>query len=174
MNTSYLLQYIIFYYPFYVKMKLPFFFFLISKNYAIQQYKNSRTDVNENKPDAAIQSTRVWRTIHLISNSFHSFPSKHLAFLSHQIHQNKQLGIALQSSTFLDLPRPRRQQANNSITPWGITHWTPNRLKKKFHNSLASGQCRSKWAMDSPLLFHIQHQSTTNTRLLSLFFFFDK
>ena len=35
--------------------------------------------------------------------------------------------------------------------------------KIKYHNSLAIGQCRRRWLIDSPSLVHIQHRSSTTS-----------
>ncbi len=74
----------------------------------------------------------------------------------------KQCRISCQITKLLDLPRAPFQQANNSR---GIMHWTPNKLKIKHHNSVATGQYRSRWSIDSPLHLHMQHQSITKTLL---------
>ena len=51
--------------------------------------------------------------------------------------------------------------SSKAIIPEGITHCTLKMLKIKLQNSLAAGQRRRRWAIDSPLLLHMQHQSNT-------------
>ena len=108
-------------------------------------------------------SIKVSRINHLSSSKCLSFPSNDLEFLSHRMHQKTQWGIELHSSLIFDLPLPTLQQSSRSITPRGITHCIPNKLKIKYNNSLAIGQCKRRWEVDSPLALHIQHQSITIT-----------
>ena len=127
----------------------------------------SKTEWKDVKPDAFDQSIKIRRINHLSYSKCLSFPSNDLEFLSHHMHQKTQWGIELHSSLIFDLPLPTLQQSSRSITPRGITHCIPNKLKIKYHNSLAIGQCKRRWEVDSSLALHIQHQSITITlRLL--------
>jgi hypothetical protein len=65
---------------------------------AIQESKKSKAEENDNTPEALDQSIRIRRTIHLISSSFLSVPSKLLEFFSHEMHQKMQRGIISQNS----------------------------------------------------------------------------
>ena len=94
-----------------------------------------------------------------------STPLKVLAFRSHQRHHMRQCGIIFQILPALDLSKLLFQQVRRSTTSQGITQWTPNKIKIKFHSAWAIGQCKSKWFTDSPLVLHMQYQSNMITLL---------
>lgn len=52
------------------------------------------------------------------------------------------------------------------LTPLCIKKCTPKSKSDIFYNSLATGQCNSKWSVESPSFLHMQHQSTTMIRHL--------
>ena len=87
--------------------------------------------------------------------------SKHLAFRSHHKHQNKQCGTNLHKPIFQCLPNFPCQEANTSLTLYGITQCIPNKQKTIDHNSYAIGQWRRRWSTNSPHFLHIKHHSTT-------------
>ena len=59
----------------------------------------------------------------------HSQSSKHLACRSRHKHQNKQCGTNLHKSILRCLPNLPCQEANNSLTLYGITQWIPKKTK---------------------------------------------
>ena len=67
--------------------------------------------------------------------------SKHVLFISCQMHQNRQVGSILQTAAFLDLPEDH-QQASKSTTCLGITHANPKRLNMASHIVEAIAQCK--------------------------------
>ena len=87
--------------------------------------------------------------------------SKYLAFHSRHKHQNKQCGTNLHKSIFRCLPNLPYQEANNSLTLYGITQCIPNKQKTIDHNSYAIGQWRRRWSTDFPHLLLIKHHSST-------------
>ena len=86
--------------------------------------------------------------------------SKHQEFHSHHKHENKQCGTNLHKSIFWCLPNLPCQEANNSLTLYGITQCIPNKQKTIDHNSYAIVQWRRRWSTYSPHLLHIKHHSS--------------
>ena len=111
--------------------------------------KQNKEGKQEKCSKAILQSRRVCKKKDLIFSDDHSHLSKHLAFLSLQIHHINQCGKSLHKSILrchLNLPC---QDSNNSITLRGITHWSPNKHNTKDYSSYAIGQWR-RWSTDSP------------------------
>ena len=125
----------------------------------LQRSSKAKREEQEKWQKTTLQSRRVCRKKkkkkNLISNIKCSHPSKLLAFLSRQIHHNKQWGTILHNSMFLCCPNIPYQDSNNSITLWGITQWTPNKQNTNNHISQAMGQWRRRWSTDSPQFLHI-------------------
>ena len=122
--------------------------------------------MKEISPMADIHSNRVLRISNFKSSSYRSQSSKVLAFLFLQIHPPQTMwhgppNLPMLMSTQLTLPTS--QEINHH---WGITQFIPNKLKITTHISLATGQWRKKWSMDSPSALHIQHQLTKMMFLL--------
>ena len=78
-------------------------------------------DKQEHDGKTRLHSRRVRKKKDCISKIDRSQFSKHLAFHSRHKHQNKQCGTNLQKSIFWYLPNLPFQEANNSITLYGIT-----------------------------------------------------
>ena len=127
---------------------------LTAKHYSMQESKNSKIEEKEDEPEALDQSINVGIRNHLSSNTHLSLPSKALELRSHHSTQNIPWGIEFQRSWIFDFPLPSRQQAKSSNTPFGITHWIPTRLNIQFQRSVAMGQCKRRWSVDSPLALH--------------------
>ena len=80
----------------------------------------------------------------LISSKDCLHPSKHVAFLSLQIHHIKQCGTSLQKSILRCCLKLICQDSNNSITFCGITQWSPNKHNTKDHISKVMGVIKQK------------------------------
>jgi hypothetical protein len=105
------------------------------------------------------QRYSVWRnSSNTFSREFSRF-SKHLRFLSLQIHQKMNIGTIFHVVALLELP-DFHQQARRSSTLLGMTQEIPKREKMLFHRAEATSQCRSIWSTDSPYRLHRQHLST--------------
>ena len=104
-----------------------------------------------------LHSRRVRKKKNLMSRIDRSQSSKHLAFHSRHMHQNKQCGTNLHKPIFRCLPNFPYQEANTSLTLYGITQYIPNKQKTIDHNSYVVGQWRRTWSTDSPHLLHIKH-----------------
>jgi hypothetical protein len=105
------------------------------------------------------QRYRVWRNNSNTSSRELSRFSKHLRFLSLQIHQNKHIGTIFHDVALLDLP-DFHQQETRSGTLLGMTQEIPKREKMLFHRAEATSQCRRIWPTDSPSHLHRQYLST--------------
>ena len=79
--------------------------------------------------------------------------SKHLLFISFQIHHIKQGGTTFQITPLQRRPKWHCQQAKSPTTDKGMTQLTPNKPKTISHNSEATGQWR--WLTLSLLHLHI-------------------
>ena len=58
------------------------------------------------------------------------------------------------------------RHSKSSNLDFGITQTIPQQCKNKWPNIYCKEQWSGKWWIDSPLLLHIQHQSTINKCLL--------
>jgi hypothetical protein len=74
---------------------------------------------------------------------FLDMSSKHLAFLSFQIHHMRQRGTIFHTTALQDLP-PTHQVAYNSLTLPSITQHNPNRMKIAFHKVRATPQVATR------------------------------
>jgi len=101
----------------------------------------------------------VWRNNSNTSSRELSRFSKHLRFLSFQIHQKMQIGTIFHVVAVLDLP-DFHQQATRSSTLLGKTQELPKREKMLFHRAEATSQCGRIWFTDFPSRLHRQHLST--------------
>ena len=115
-------------------------------------------------PEAVVHPSKVWKQASFRSWVELSVPSKIRAFLSRQMPHIKQWGIMFQTTPFLCLLNLTGQLDKSSITPLSITKCTPKRVNTMHHNSLATGQHKSKWLVVSPALLHIQHQLITRSQ----------
>jgi hypothetical protein len=105
------------------------------------------------------QRYSVWRNDSNTSSRELSRFSKHLRFLSFQIHQKMQVGTIFHVVALLDLP-DFHQQATRSSTLLGMTQEIPKREKMLFHRAEATSQCKRIWSTDSQSRLHRQHLST--------------
>jgi len=105
------------------------------------------------------QRYSVWRNDSNTSSRELSRFSKHLRFLSFQIHQKMQVGTIFHVVALLDLP-DFHQQATRSSTLLGMTQEIPKREKILFHRVEAISQCKRIWSTDSQSRLHRQHLST--------------
>ena len=94
-----------------------------------------------------------------------SFPSKLGAFLCppntpHEVEKDHTPDH--HNLSLLNLPI---QLARSSTTPCGMTAWPnePQIVNTSYCTNLELPQCRSKWSLVSPFLFHIQNHCTTTT-----------
>ena len=81
----------------------------------LQLSNKTRKEEQEKCDKTTLQLRRVCKKKELISSNDHLHPSKHLAFLSHQIHHIKQCGTSLQKSKLQCRPQftlPRLKQLN--------------------------------------------------------------
>ena len=101
----------------------------------------------------------IWEDLHSTSSKICRFRSLHLVHIKHK-------GIRFQISEVG--PRPRHPH-NKSRTFSCKTHWTPNILKIKLHNSKAMVQWIKRWSTVSLLQWHIQHQLTIEKNILMRF-----
>jgi hypothetical protein len=83
------------------------------------------------------QRYSVWRNNFNTSSRELSRFSKHLRFLSLQIHQKRQIGTIFHVVALLDLP-DFHQQATRSSTLLGMTQEIPKREKMLFHRAEAT------------------------------------
>jgi hypothetical protein len=105
------------------------------------------------------QRYRIWRNNSKNSSKELSRFSKHLRFLSLQIHQNKHIGTIFHDVVLLDLP-DFHQQGTRSSKLLGMTQEIPKREKMLFHRAEDTSQCIRIWSTDSPSRLHRQHLST--------------
>ena len=101
----------------------------------------------------------IWEDLHSTSSKICRFRSLHLVHIKHK-------GIGFQISEVG--PRPCHPH-NKSRTFSCKTHWTPNILKIKLHNSKAMLQWIKRWSTVSLLQWHIQHQLTIEKNILMRF-----
>ena len=101
------------------------------------------------------QSNKVRKKRSLRLGIERSMSSKHLLFLSFQIHHIKQRGTTFQISPLRWRPKRPCQQAKSPTTNKGMTQLTPNKPKTISHNSEATGQWRKRWSTLSLLHLHI-------------------
>jgi hypothetical protein len=87
------------------------------------------------------QRYNVWRSNSNTSSRELSRFSKHLRFLSLQIHQKMHIGTIFHVVALLDLP-DFHQQATRSSTLLGMTQEIPKREKMLFHKADATSQCK--------------------------------
>jgi hypothetical protein len=120
---------------------------------------DQRYSVWRNNSNASDQRYNVWRNNSNASSRELSRFSKHLRFLSFQIHQKMQIDTIFHVVEVLDL-LDFHQQATRSSTLLGMTQEIPKREKMLFHRAEATSQCRRIWFTDSPSRLHRQHLST--------------
>ena len=90
------------------------------------------------------QSNKVQKKRSLRLGMECSMSSKHLPFLSFQIHHIKQRGTTFQISPLRWRPKRPCQQAKSRTTDIGMTQQTPNKPKIISHNSEATRQWRKR------------------------------
>jgi hypothetical protein len=115
--------------------------------------------INKGYKKAIDQRYNVWRNDFNTSSRELFWFSKHLRFLSFQIHQKMQIDTIFHVVVLLDLP-DFHQQATRSSTLLGMTQEILKREKMLFHRVEATSQCRRIWSIDSPSRSHRQHLST--------------
>ena len=102
---------------------------------------------------AILQSRRVCKKKDLISSNDRSHLSKHLAFISLQIHHIKQCSTSLQKYILrcrLNLPRLKQLNYLKRHNPLKSKQTQP-----KDHISKAIGQWRRRWSTDCPHFLHM-------------------
>ena len=87
----------------------------------LQWSSKAGREKQEQSNKATLQISRICKKEDLISSKEHSHPSKHLAFLSLQIHHIKQWGTSLQKIILRCCPNLPCQDSNTSSTLSGIT-----------------------------------------------------
>ena len=101
------------------------------------------------------QSNKVLKNRSLRLDIECSLSSKHLLFLSFQIHHVKQWGTTIHISPLRWRPNRPCQQARSLTTDIGITQQTPNKPKTISHNSRTIKQWRNRRSTVSLLHLHI-------------------
>ena len=100
-------------------------------------------------------SSKVRKKRSLMSGIVRSESSKHLLFLSFQMHHIKQGGTIFQITPLRRRPKWPCQQARRPTTDEGMTQQTPNNPNTISQTSAATGQWRKRWLTLSLLHLHI-------------------
>ena len=101
----------------------------------------------------------IWEDMHSTSSKIRQFHSLHIVYIKYK-------GIRFHIFEF----GPQHCHPHNkSRTFFGKTHWTPNILKIKLHNSKAMLQWIKRWSTVSLVQRHIQHLLTIEKPILMRF-----
>lgn len=112
------------------------------------------------------------QTSSLQSTCMNGTPSKHLLFLSFQIHQKFAAGIILQILWMVSLTLQRIKLPQATLMDWCMTYWRSNIEKNRCHMSSVPEQCRKRWLTDTLFCLQQKHLLTMMIPLFLRFFFF--